>query len=158
MTVPPDLPVLHLPALDLPELNLAELDLPSGSIRGVGIDLVQISHLDAALTRQPSLQQRLFTTREYESAHSLTAGQVEPVAQLAMFFAAKESVMKTLGRGLDSMAFTEIEIGRTTDSSWGLTLSGRAALLAGQVGVNTWHLSMTYTPAMAQALVLGLAV
>lgn len=153
MTVPPALPVLDLAALDL-----AALDLPLGSIRGVGIDLVQISRLDAALTRQPSLQQRLFTTQEHESAHSLTAGQVEPVAQLAMFFAAKESVMKALGRGIDSMAFTEIEVRRATDNPWGLNLSGRAALLAGQVGVNTWHLSMTYTPAMAQALVLGLAV
>jgi holo-[acyl-carrier protein] synthase len=157
VTVPPDLAALDLAALDLAEFDLAALDLPVGSIRGVGIDLVQISRLDAALARQPSLQQRLFTTREYESAHSLTAGQVEPVAQLAMFFAAKESVMKALGRGIDSMAFTEIEIGRATDTPWGLTLSGRAALLAGQVGVKTWHLSMTYTPAMAQALVLGLA-
>ena len=153
MTVPPALPERDLAALDL-----AALDLPEGSIRGVGIDLVQISRLDAALIRQPSLQQRLFTAREYESAHSPTDGQVEPAAQLAMFFAAKESVMKALGRGIDSMAFTEIEVRRATENVWGLNLSGRAALLAAEVGVETWHLSMAHTASMAQALVLGLAV
>ncbi|CAB4764545.1 unannotated protein [freshwater metagenome] len=118
---------------------------------GVGIDLVEIERLRAALARQPSLRHRLFTDHELELAQS------DPAVQLAMFFAAKESVMKVLGRGMSSMDFTEIELQSTQSSEQMLQLSGRAAVRAAQVGVESWQLTMTHTTEMAQALVLGLA-
>ena len=130
---------------------------------GVGIDLVEIERLRAALVRQPSLRHRLFTDHELELAQSDPAVPSDPAlpsdpaVQLAMFFAAKESVMKVLGRGMSSMDFTEIELQSTQSSEQMLQLSGRAAVRAAQVGVESWQLTMTHTTEMAQALVLGLA-
>lgn len=129
---------------------------------GVGIDLVDIERLRAALVRQPSLRHRLFTDHELELAQNNPvaqnnpAAQNDPAAQLAMFFAAKESVMKALGRGMSSMDFTEIELQSTQLAQQMLQLSGRAAALAAEVGVDSWQLTMTHTAEMAQALVLGL--
>ena len=65
--------------------------------------------------------------------------------------------MKVLGRGMSSMDFTEIELQSTQSSEQMLQLSGRAAVRAAQVGVESWQLTMTHTTEMAQALVLGLA-
>jgi holo-[acyl-carrier protein] synthase len=126
------------------------------SVLGVGIDLVDIERLRAALVRQPSLRHRLFTDHELELAQNNPAAQNDSAAQLAMFFAAKESVMKALGRGMSSMDFTEIELQSTQLAQQMLQLSGRAAALAAEVGVESWQLTMTHTTVMAQALVLGL--
>ena len=57
-------------------------------IVGVGIDIVAISRLEAALARTPSLRERLFTPAEASL----------PPESLAGRFAAKEAVAKALFR------------------------------------------------------------
>jgi len=130
---------------------------PQSLVFGVGIDLVQVDRLSAALVRQPSLRYRLFTSQEWGFAHRSNAGADDSSAQLAMFFAAKESVMKALGRGMNSMGFTEIEVQVGLQNQSRLHLSGRAAQRATELGIESWQLSLARTELMAQAVVIALS-
>ena len=75
---------------------------------GVGTDLVDVDRVRRALERRPGLRTRLFTESEwaYATRHR------DPHPHLAARFAAKEAVMKALGRGMSSMGFAEIEVVR----------------------------------------------
>lgn len=84
---------------------------------GVGIDLADVARLEAAMLRRTALVDRLFTTAE--QAMLMDVG----VLRLAQRFAAKEAVMKALGVGIDSVSFTDIELGSSLDT---VELSGRA--------------------------------
>jgi holo-[acyl-carrier protein] synthase len=77
---------------------------------------------------------------------------------LAARFAAKESVMKALGHGMDRMSFTEIEVVRDDAGRPSVVLSGRAAGVAEEVGVRQWHLTMTHTSTLAQAVAIAVGV
>ncbi|MFL5260903.1 MAG: 4'-phosphopantetheinyl transferase superfamily protein, partial [Anaeromyxobacteraceae bacterium] len=57
-------------------------------IVGVGVDVVDVARLAAALERTPSLRDRLFTAEEQ---------QLTRIESLAGRFAAKEAVAKVLG-------------------------------------------------------------
>lgn len=59
----------------------------------LGIDVVDIERLRAALARCPELHERLFTSVE----RSYCVGWADPVMHLAGTLAAKEAVMKSLG-------------------------------------------------------------
>lgn len=120
---------------------------------GVGTDLVEVDRLRAALTRRPGLRTRLFTDREWEYA----AAHRDPLPHLAARFAAKESVMKAIGRGMDSMGFAEIEVVRDAGGVPGIELSGRAAAAAQDAGVGSWLLSLTHTGSLAQAVAVARA-
>ena len=121
-------------------------DVP-GRVVGVGTDLVEVSRLRDALDRTPALLHRLFTPGE----QSRCQRHADPLPHLAARFAAKEAVMKSLGRGMSAMAFTDIEV--TTDASGapGIRLSGRARRVADERGVGAVHVSLTHTGDLAQA-------
>jgi holo-[acyl-carrier protein] synthase len=62
-------------------------------IAGIGVDIMQIGRLEAALQRTPELAARLFTTAE----RSWAGGRRAPAEALAGSFAAKEALAKVLG-------------------------------------------------------------
>jgi holo-[acyl-carrier protein] synthase len=115
---------------------------------GVGVDLVDVARLAAALERRPRLAARLFTERERVDAR----GRPE---RLAARFAAKEATWKALGVGIGSTGFHDVEIVRAPGGEPGLRLSGRAAELAGRLGVGRWFVSLTHTATAAGAIVVG---
>lgn len=117
----------------------------------VGTDLVEVDDLRRALERHPGLRNRLFTDAEWEYASS----HRDPLPHLAARFAAKEAVMKALGRGMDSMSFVDIEVVRGAHGAPGVVLSGRALALATTRGDLQWSLSLTHTRTMAHAMVLA---
>lgn len=59
----------------------------NGQLAGLGIDICQISRLEAAISKAPRLYKRLFTSRERHKS----------IASLAARFALKEAVVKALG-------------------------------------------------------------
>lgn len=100
---------------------------------GVGLDLSDAGRLATSLARRPGLAARLFTERE-RARLTEAARQGDPVPA-AQYFALKEAVMKSLGVGVDSVAFTDIEV----DPALGrVSLSGRAAQRATELGVRNW--------------------
>ena len=115
---------------------------------GVGIDAVDVERFSAMLARRPKLRRRLFTDTERNDCNDLDH-------RLAARFAAKEAAMKALGVGLGAFAFHDASIERDEDGRPRLRLSGRAAVLAGERGVREWHVSLTHTELIAQAIVVA---
>ncbi len=72
-----------------------------------------------------------------------------------MRFAAKEAVMKALGVGLGAFAFHDVEVVRADSGRPALVLRGRAGELSDARGVQGWHVSLTHTAALAQAVVIA---
>jgi holo-[acyl-carrier protein] synthase len=127
------------------------MPVPDAPVVGIGTDLVEVERIRAALGRQEGLRQRLFTSDEWAYA----AAHRDPMPHLAARFAAKEAVMKALGRGMDSISFSEIAVVRQSSGQPSVELRGRAAELADAAGVEGWMLSLTHTAALAQAFAIA---
>jgi len=130
----------------------------AGAVRGtvlvgIGIDSVDLARMRRVLARRPGLAERLFTAGELTSASS----RADPVPTLAGRFAAKEAVMKSLGVGLGSFDWRDLDIARRPGGQPALALAGRAAALARSRGVTRWELSITHTDTVASAVVAALA-
>jgi holo-[acyl-carrier protein] synthase len=121
-------------------------------IVGLGVDIVEIERMAAALTRRPRMKERLFS--EQERAYCDARGR--PEVHYALRFAAKEAVLKALGTGFSGMRFTDVEVVREANGRPVPHLSGRAAERAAELGVIEMHvsLSFTHTTAVASAVVL----
>lgn len=104
----------------------------------VGLDLLEVDRLEAALERRPGLAQRLFSDGE----RAYAASRARPVEHLAARFCAKEAVTKALG--LDAFAPRDICVEGGGDEHVGLSLTGRPAARAEQLGVRV-AISMTHT-------------
>ena len=115
---------------------------------GVGVDIVDVARFTLALERRPRLLTRLFTDAERGDAHARPE-------RLAARFAAKEAVLKTLGRGIGAAPWRSIEIHRDAGGAPSVELHGAALALAAERGIDRWHLSMTHTATTAAAFVVG---
>jgi holo-[acyl-carrier protein] synthase len=114
-----------------------------------GIDLLEISRLQAAIERQGErFLARVFTPLERE----ICTGNL---SSLAARFAAKEAVAKALGTGLGSVAWTDIEILRADSGAPLLRLHNRASSLAEQLGLREWSVSLSHTHDYAIAMVVA---
>jgi holo-[acyl-carrier protein] synthase len=114
-------------------------------IVGVGVDVVDVARLGAALERTPSLAARVFTEQE-RSGRS--------VASLAARFAAKEAVGKALGNP-GSLSWQDAEVLVADNGRPHLRITGAAAQEAEAQGVTSWHLSLTHDGGIATALVVA---
>jgi holo-[acyl-carrier protein] synthase len=119
-----------------------------GVLVGVGIDAVDIERFRRVLRRRPSLAARLFSDAERVEA----AQTADPIAVLAARFAAKEAVMKALGTGLWAYPFSDVEV---LGSNSALHLGPQAARCAADLGVASWHVSITVEGPVAMAVVLA---
>jgi len=93
-------------------------------LHSVGIDIIEIARLRAALQRRPALAARLFTQAE----RAYCDARADPAPHYAARFAAKEAAAKTLGRWL---RWHDVEVVLDAKGRPGLSLSGEAAELAG---------------------------
>ncbi len=120
-------------------------------IVGVGIDLVDIERFRRSLQRTPSMRTRLFTPVELAYAEP----KADPVPSLAVRFAAREAVMKSLGLGLGAFGFHEVWVERAESGVPSLAVTGAALRLADAAGVATWHVSLTHSATTAGAYVVA---
>ena len=123
----------------------------AGVILGIGIGAVDIARFRRSLERTPSMQRRLFTDREL----AYVAPKADPVPSLAARFASREAVMKAMGLGLGAFGFHEVWVDRRESGEPQLNVTGRAAELASERGIVTWHLSITHTDQVAIAYVIA---
>ena len=121
------------------------------TVKGIGIDLVDIERFRRSLERTPSMRVRLFTAVELEYVEP----KVDPIPSLAARFAAREAVMKALGVGLGAFGFHDVWVERAESGAPSLVVSGKAADLAAAAGVTTWHLSLTHSDHVAAAYVIA---
>jgi holo-[acyl-carrier protein] synthase len=119
-------------------------------IAGIGVDVVEIARLDAALRRTPALASRLFTESELGAA----AARALPVAALAGCFAAKEALAKALGAP-PRLRWTDVHVTRTAAGQPVLRVSGTVAAAAADRGISRWHLSISHDGGMCLAMVVA---
>ncbi|MET9416977.1 holo-ACP synthase [Streptomyces klenkii] len=119
-------------------------------IVGVGIDVAEIERFDAALRRTPALAERLFVERELY----LPSGERRGIASLAARFAAKEAVAKALGAP-GNLLWTDAEVATEPSGQPRLLVSGTVAARAEELGVTSWHVSLSHDAGVASAVVVA---
>ncbi|HVD63416.1 MAG TPA: holo-ACP synthase [Lapillicoccus sp.] len=113
-------------------------------IVGVGIDVVDVDRFGQALERTPALRERLFT----ESERSLG------LASLAARFAAKEALAKSLGAPV-GMRWLDAAVVQDGKGQPSLQVSGTVAARAEDLGVASFHLSLSHDAGIASAVVIA---
>ncbi len=120
-------------------------------IIGVGIDVVPVARFESASVRTKRLIERLFTPAERFTA----AGVARSAESLAARFAAKEAAAKALGSP-GGMIWHDAEV--VVDATTGrpsLRVRGTVAAQAAQLGVHSWHLSLSHDGGIASAVVIA---
>jgi holo-[acyl-carrier protein] synthase len=113
-------------------------------IVGIGVDVVEIARIQAALSRTPGLAPRLFAQSERDL----------PVDSLAARFAAKEATAKALGAP-PGLAWTDVQVRRDDSGRPQLAVSGTVARAARILGVSRWHLSLSHDAGVSIAMVVA---
>jgi holo-[acyl-carrier protein] synthase len=124
-----------------------------GDVAGLGVDLCEVERMRRTLDRTPTFADRVFTGGEQDYCRRAK----DPAERFAARFAAKEAVLKALGAGLGACPMRDIEVVRAASGAPSLVLHGKAADLAAERGVAAWHVSLTHTPTMAEAVVVALS-
>lgn len=106
-------------------------------VLGVGVDLIEIDRIAAALARRPRFADRCFTAAEA----AYCASRAFPPQHFAARFAAKEAVGKALGIGMTRWREVEVVRGRGAPT---ITLHGRYAARGAQLGVARISVSLTH--------------
>jgi len=123
-------------------------------IKGIGIDIVEVNRIEAAIKRRRKFADRIFTEVEREYCFS----KRRPHLHFAVRFAAKEAAVKALGSGMRGMKWTDFEVRR---DKWGkpyLSLTGNAAQVAQDKGICNIFISLSFSreSAVASAIAVGM--
>jgi holo-[acyl-carrier protein] synthase len=113
-------------------------------IVGVGIDVVDIARFEATLGRTPALRERLFTVEERHLG----------IASLAARFAAKEALAKALGAPV-GLHWTDARVVSHDDGRPSLEIGGTVLARANDLGVDSFHLSLSHDAGVASAVVIA---
>ena len=124
-------------------------------IVGTGIDIIEISRINKALSRsEERLTEILFT--ESENAYCLKAANKKLQAQrFSGRFVAKEAFLKALGTGLrDGIKWTDIEILNDELGKPHLTATDTALQRLKKLNALNIHLSISHCKEYATAMVI----
>ena len=117
-------------------------------IISTGVDLAEVDRIQAALEDPRTgkrFRERVYTEREIAYCENY-AGR----------FAAKEAVMKALGRGWGAkVRWLDIEVARARSGKPAIALHDKTAKLAVELGIRRWALSITHTKAHGLAFVVA---
>jgi holo-[acyl-carrier protein] synthase len=129
--------------------RLAELTSDVSATGRIGVDAVHIPtwarHLDIG---GPALAERIYTPGEID----FCAGRTE---RLAARLAAKEAVLKVLGTGIRGIALRDIEIRSDPDGRPHVSLHGRGAARAQELGLGGIAVSLCHEDDFGLAVAAG---
>lgn len=115
-------------------------------IISVGVDMVEVERIGKALEDSrigKRFRDRVFTEKEIAYCEKKKRGRYESYAGR---FAAKEAVMKALGRGWGAkVRWLDIEVARARSGKPEIVLHNKTARLAEDLGIRRWSLSITHT-------------
>ena len=125
-------------------------------ILGIGVDIVEITRLDAAIQRQGrSLINRVFVSGEQAYCDQ----QHLPARAYAARFAAKEAVSKALGTGFGAqLEWLNVEVRRKASGEPFIVLHGVGAETAKRLGVTELFLSISHSDHYAVANVVAVGM
>lgn len=125
-------------------------------IIGTGVDLAEVDRIQAALEDRRigrRFRNRVFTEKEIAYCERKQRGKYESYAGR---FAAKEAVMKALGRGWGSkVRWLDIEVVRARSGKPEIVLHDKTGRLAEELGIRRWALSITHTRHYGLAYVIA---
>jgi holo-[acyl-carrier-protein] synthase len=117
-----------------------------------GLDLLEISRLEQLdLKIRARFLQRVFTPDELREAGGSDS-------TLSGYFCVKEAVSKALGCGIGEIRWQDVETICDALGAPSIQLHGRAAEMAGELGLTTWAVSITHTRQMAAASVTAVGL
>lgn len=111
------------------------------SLAGLGVDIVEIARMDKILKRTPRFKQRVFTQMERDYCEA----KPNPAVHYALFFAAKEAVLKALGTGFAGMGLNDVQVDHDGRGKPQAVLSGKAKQVADDQQIAEVFLSLSYT-------------
>ncbi|HTM57076.1 MAG TPA: holo-ACP synthase [Candidatus Udaeobacter sp.] len=121
-------------------------------VRGIGVDVIQVSRLASSLERfGERMEKRLFTDgeRAYCKTHR------DPLPHLAARFAAKEATSKALGTGMSQgVGWKDIEVLQPGGRVPELRFSGAALERFQSMGCARSHLTLSHDGGIAIACVV----
>ena len=120
------------------------------SIRGIGVDIVDVRRFTAAMDRSPRLAERLFVPAEI--APDLSGRRL--MNFLAARFAAKEVVAKALGAP-SNLSWHDCQVLTADSGQPFIHVSDSVRLASDARGITQWHLSMTHDADLAIAYVVA---
>jgi len=125
-------------------------------IISTGTDLAEVDRIQAAI-ENPRIgrrfRDRVFTEQEIAYCEKKRRGKYESYAGR---FAAKEAVMKALGRGWGAkVRWLDIEVARARSGKPNIVLHDKTAKLATEMGIRRWQLSITHTKQQGLAFVIA---
>jgi holo-[acyl-carrier protein] synthase len=125
------------------------------SIVGHGIDIVSVERIEQMLREHSQrFVGRCFTPLE----QAYCSAMKKSAEHYAARFAAKEALLKALGKGLtDGIEWTDIEIRREPGGRPTLHVEGRAAEVAHALGATGFVVSLSHTDSHAIASVIAVA-
>ncbi len=124
-------------------------------ILGVGVDLIEVARIRRALENPrigQRVRERVFTDREVEYCER----RKRKYESYAGRFAAKEAVMKALGRGWGrKVGWLDIEVVLAVSGEPGISLHDKASSFARELGIEHFSLSITHTESYAIAYLIA---
>jgi holo-[acyl-carrier protein] synthase len=121
-------------------------------VLGLGTDLIETGRVEESIKRfGERFLERIFSPGEI----AYCMRKKNAAESFAARFAAKEAGAKALGTGISrGVTWKEFEVKREASGKPSLHLSGRAAELAGAMGVKKIQLSLTHSREFALAVVV----
>jgi holo-[acyl-carrier protein] synthase len=121
-------------------------------VLGLGTDVIETRRVQESIDRfGERFLERIFTGGEIAYCRR----KKNSAESFAARFAAKEAGAKALGTGISrGVSWKEFEVKREASGRPTLHLTGRAAEIAGMMGIQRIQLSLTHSRDMAMAVVL----
>jgi len=119
-------------------------------IKGIGIDLIEVERIEAAMERKGFLE-KYFTEKEIImfKEHNMNAQKV------AGNFCTKEAVVKMFGTGFRGVRLSEIEVLRDNFGKPMVILHGKAMELSSGLRIDYIHVSISNTDSHVTAVAIG---
>jgi len=120
-------------------------------IVGLGVDICEIARMERAISRHPTLRDRVFTPEEIAYCDS----KARPAESYAGRFAAREATIKALG-GYRGRLWQDISVTRQPSGAPAIRLDGNAKRRADALGVT--EVLITFTHEKTSAVAFAVAI
>jgi len=119
-------------------------------IVGLGVDMCEIARMERAISRHPTLRERVFTPEEIVYCDS----KARPAESYAGRFAAREATIKALG-GYGGRRWQDISVTRAPSGAPTVRLDGNAKRRADALGITDVLISFTHEKTSAVAFAIA---
>lgn len=120
-------------------------------IIGIGIDIIEISRIEEAISRNSEFKNRFFSNDEIEYFNKKN-NRAEVIAGN---FAAKEAFCKAIGTGIKGVILKDVEVLRDDNGKPYIKLTGNMSKILSEKCINKLHVSISHCKEYATANVIA---